>query len=250
MMCLVWASETNRGTSWNSHTSFDRTKRSNRTMEPCRGLKQTRCWNTFLRSPDAKRMCSILVQTAFLTCAQIEVVSPLLKVKMSECGLENVWNSFARTFLSRRFPPEMWCAQRISNRTNNRCESFHSSFVKSFPVHSGRPSFGEVVICINMALTDPPRERDCHPSRTSQLERENRAIEQILVNYADCLDSGDIFKCLELLAARKTDLLIDLDEINSRMELSMRDELEIDLECQSDTFDEQPLVPACPGDSD
>ena len=128
----------------------------------------------------------------------------------------------------------MWCCQRLSNRTNNRCESFHSEFVKTFPVHSGRPSFGEVVNSINILLTNISMKNDSHPSRTSQLEMENRAIERILMRYSDCLDADDLFTCLEKLAERKTDLSIDLDEIRSRVSQSSLGRREIDLDAEPD----------------
>ena len=189
-----------------------------------------RCWQTYKTVPDAKRLCSNLVQLAFLTPEQVGAVSGLFAAKMHACGLGAVWESFSRTFLSRRFPPEMWCAQRLSNRTNNRCESFHSSFVKLFPSRSGRPSFGEVVNCINMSLTSTAYGTDTHPGRTLELERENRYIETVIAKYSWRLNANDIFKCLETLAARRTNLLIDQDEIDARVGSSDLDCFDIDLE--------------------
>ena len=200
-----------------------------------------RSWQTFKTVPDAKRLCSNLVQLAFLTPEQVSAVSSLFAAKMHACGLGAVWDSFSRTFLSRRFPPEMWCAQRLSNRTNNRCESFHSSFVKLFPSHSGRPSFGEVVNCINMSLTNTVDGTDTHPTRTLQLERENRYIETVIAKYSGCLDANDIFKCLETLAARRTNLLIDQDEIDARVGMSDIDRFEIDLESSYAENDESSM---------
>ena len=150
--------------------------------------------------------------------------------KMNACGLGAVWRSFSRTFRSQRFPPEMWCSQRLSDRTNNRCESFHSAFVKQFPSHNGRPGFGGVVNCINMSLTSSAHRIDAQPTRSMQLEMENRVIETILTSYANCLDANDLFKCLEKLAARKSSLSIDLDEVDSRVETSTLENVEIDLE--------------------
>ena len=189
-----------------------------------------RCWRAYKTIPDAKRRCSILVQTAFLSPQQIEAVTPLLETKINACGLGAVWRSFSRSFLSQRFPPEMWCSQRLSDRTNNRCESFHSAFVKQFPSHSGRPSFGEVVNCINVSLTGSADRTDVHPTRSMQLERENRVIETILTSYANSLDANDLFKCLEKLSAKKSSLSIDLDEVDSRVETSTLENVEIDLE--------------------
>ena len=189
-----------------------------------------RCWQTYKTVQDAKRLCSDLVQFAFLTPEQVGAVSSLFGEKMHACGLGAVWESFSRTFLSRRFPPEMWCAQRLSNRTNNRCESFHSSFVKLFPSHSGRPSFGEVVNCINMSLTSTTDGTDTHPTRTQHLESENRYIETVIAKYSGCLNANDIFKCLETLSARRTNLLIDQDEIDARVGSSDLESFEIDLE--------------------
>ena len=160
---------------------------------------------------------------------------------MHACGLGAVWESFSRTFLSRRFPPEMWCAQRLSNRTNNRCESFHSSFVKFFPPRSGRHSFGEVVNCINMSLTRTTGVTDTHPTRTQQLESENRYIETVIAKYSGCLNANEIFKCLETLAARRTNLLIDQDEIDARVGTSDLESFEIDLESSNAGNDESPI---------
>ena len=199
-----------------------------------------KCWAEFKSDPEAKRLCSILVQMAFLTPPQIEAVSPLLEVKLTACGLGALWRYFSKTFLSRRFPPEMWSSQQISNRTNNRCESFHSALVKTFPVHAGKPSFGEVVNCINISLSKTPNESDPNPSRTSQLENENRFIERTLLKYADSLDATEIFTCLEKLSKRKTNLSIDISEIRSRVTHSSLEHLETDLEADPDEFDVSP----------
>ena len=163
-----------------------------------------KCWNVYKTNQDAKRLCSVLVQMAFLSLDQIDAVAPLMNMKMVSCGLGILLQYFSRTFLSEMFPPETWCSQRISERTNNRCESFHSSIVKTFPNHGGKPSFGEVVNCINLTMTHSREDRDTHPSRTAKLESENRFIERVLEKYSRCLDANDIFRCLETLSMRKT----------------------------------------------
>ena len=203
-----------------------------------------RCWRVYKTNPDAKRLVSVLVQTAFLTPTQINAVAHLLEVKMAACGLGPLWQYFCRTFLSEMFPPETWCSQRVSERTNNRCESFHSSFVKTFPNRGGKPSFGEVVNCINLTLTRSFEGSDTHPSRTAKLESENRFIERVVEKYAGCLDANDIFRCLETLSTRKTNLSIDLDEIGSRVALSDPEDADIDLEAPPESDEQQPPSPA------
>ena len=84
--------------------------------------------------------------------------------------------------------------------------------------------------CINMSVTSSAHQFDAHPTRSMQLEMENRVIETILTSYANCLDANDLFKCLEKLAARKSSLSIDLDEVDSRVETSTLEDVEIDLE--------------------
>ena len=132
----------------------------------------------------------------------------------------------------------MWCSQQISNRTNNRCESFHS-FVKTFPVHTGKPSFGEVVNCINISLSRRRQTKVTRITRTSQLENENRFIYRTFLKYADSLDATEIFTCLEL-SKMETNFSIDISEIRSRVTHPSLEHLEIDLEADPEEFDVSP----------
>ena len=108
-----------------------------------------------------------------------------------------------------------------------------------FPHHSGKPSLGEVVNCIDLALTHPFEDRDTHSSRTAKLETENRFIERVVEMYSGCLDAHDIFRCLETLSMRKTNLSVDFDEISSRVELSDPEDLDIDLKAPTESEEQQ-----------
>ena len=81
-----------------------------------------------------------------------------------------------------------------------------------------------------MSLTSTAYGTDTHPGRTLELERENRYIETVIAKYSWRLNANDIFKCLETLAARRTNLLIDQDEIDARVGSSDLDCFDIDLE--------------------
>ena len=89
-----------------------------------------------------------------------------------------------------------------------------------------------------MSLTSTTDGTDTHPTRTLQLEKENRYIETVIAKYSGCLNANDIFKCLETLAARRTNLLIDQDDIDARVGTLNLESCEIDLESSNGGSDE------------
>ena len=107
-----------------------------------------------------------------------------------------------------------------------------------------KAQFWEVVNCINLTLTRSFEGSDTHPSRTAKLDSENRFIERVVEKYAGCLDANDIFRCLETLSTRKTNLSIDLDEIGSRVALSDPEDADINLEAPPESDEQQPPSPA------